>query len=36
MAVLAIIRNRKEAQRFLDGRADDADLPAQGHIRGPP
>jgi hypothetical protein len=36
MAVLAIIRDRKEAQRFLEDRADDAELPAQGHIRGPP
>ena len=36
MAVLAIIRDRKEAQRFLEGRADDAEPPAQGRIRGPP
>ena len=34
--LLAIIRDRKEAQRFLEGRADDAEPPAQGRIRGPP
>jgi len=33
---LAIIRGRREAQRFLEGRADDAELPEQGRTRGPP
>ena len=36
MAVLAIIRDRKEARRFLEGTAQYVELPAQGRIRGPP
>jgi hypothetical protein len=36
MAVLAVIRDRKEARRFLEGIGEDAELPAQGRSRGPP
>jgi hypothetical protein len=36
MAVLAVIRDRKEARRFLEGMGEKAELPAQGRSRGPP
>jgi hypothetical protein len=36
MAVLASIRDRKEARCFLEGIGENAELPAQGRSRGPP
>jgi hypothetical protein len=36
MAVLAVIRDRKEARRYLDGTGEYAELPAQGRSRAPP
>jgi hypothetical protein len=36
MAVLAVLRDRKEARRVLEGIGENAELPAQGRSRGPP
>jgi hypothetical protein len=36
MAVLAVIRDRKEARRYLEGAGEYAELPTQGRSRAPP